>query len=382
MRIAFLYDRIFPESIGGVEHRNLELGKALVRRGHEVVIAGPTDRPRQVEGVEVRPWPRTTPWRGPHRFRQLLPWITAMLRFPVDEFDLVETANIPLAHLPILHRRCRSEGVPLLVTWYEFWGRYWFRWTSPPIAPICVVLERLGSRLGTGICATSGLTADRVRIHRKQAVPIVPIGIDVGRLAAIARDSEPADGEIVYAGRLIPEKRIDLLVRAVERLQETNQAVRLKLIGEGPSRKDLQRLVCETGISVRFLGSLDSAEDVWREIASAVAAVQPSEREGFGMFPLESMALGVPVIYCRSPESAVSEIVRDGVEGVAASANAESLAEAIGMLVDDRALRDYLAENARRRADAYDWRTLADAFEGLIGSLTNVAAPGTGRPAR
>ena len=92
-------------------------------------------------------------------------------------------------------------------------------------------------------------------------------------------------------------------------------------------------------------------------------AVQPSEREGFGLFPLEAMAAGLPVVYCESPESAVPELVRDGVEGICTAPEPKALAAALERLLADGEEWRRLHENAVKRASGYDWDEVARRIE-------------------
>ena len=98
-----------------------------------------------------------------------------------------------------------------------------------------------------------------------------------------------------------------------------------------------------------FRGRVASDRDLWAASSRSQVAVQPSEREGFGLFPLEAMAMGLPVVYCESSESAVGELVRPGSEGESTAATPEALAATLSRLLKDPGERQVLAENGRRR---------------------------------
>src|SRR5262249_56915061 len=114
----------------------------------------------------------------------------------------------------------------------------------------------------------------------------------------------------------------------------------------------LEELTRRLGVAarVRFRGHVPTSEEVWRELGAARIAVQPSDREGFGPFPLEAMAAGLPVVYCRSAESAVGELVRDGVEGIASDPSAAALAAALRTLLLDAGRRAAAVTAAPTRA--------------------------------
>jgi glycosyltransferase involved in cell wall biosynthesis len=219
------------------------------------------------------------------------------------------------------------------------------------------------------------LTLERLapRRHRRGTVELVPCGIEVDRVVAAAEGGQEAAPPLVFAGRLLEHKRLDVLLAALPRIAAAvgGRAPLLTIFGEGPDRPRLEALANELGVAnrVRFRGHVATSEEVWRELGRARIAVQPSAREGFGLFPLEAMAAGLPVVHCESSESAVAELVRDGVEGIAAPADAAGLAAALNALLNDEPRRARLAAAARARAAEYDYDAIAEQFERVCTSL-------------
>lgn len=378
LRWLFFYDCIYPESLGGVEHRNYELARELGRLGHEVVLSGWAESPAEPHpNVRVQPVARASRrylTRGRRSGLEAMLLASQVRRIPLEGIDIVETANIPYLHLPLLARRCRRRRIPLLVTWHEHWGRYW-RQHRPPgrFGPgmwrFYALCERLSLRFGTQAVAVSQLTAGRVSAVRGEAVDVIPNGIPFERIRALAADADTAAPPLVYAGRLIPEKRVDLLLDATARLAATDtgrglvseRGALLRIIGGGPAEDDIRAHIERKSLTrvVDFAGRLPENEDVWRAVAGAAVAVQPSAREGFGLFPLEAMAAGVPVVHCRSANSAVSELVRDGRDGWEVEPDARELAALLERLLDARARLAAASNSAVERAAGYDWRKVA-----------------------
>lgn len=381
LRLLLLYDCLYPESLGGIEHRNLELARALAARGHRVTLAGfGDDATSPAPGVDrLALGPRRTlhDRHGRRRATAALAYAAATARLDLAGFDLVETASLPFGHLPPLALRCRVRGVPLVVTWYEYWGAYWRRYLGAPWWPLFALWERLSATLGGTAIATSRLTATRLAARRGGEVPVVPVGISTEAIAAAAAAgaSGPPGAPLLYAGRLIPEKRLDLLLAAIARLADRPARPLLDLVGEGPDRPRLERLAGELGIAdrVRFCGRLPAAMDVWRALGAAEIAVQPSAREGFGIFPLEALAAGRPVVICESSESAVGELVEDRRHGLAVAAEPEPLAAALSRLLDDEPERRRLGEAGRLQARRYEWTEIARRFEILVAPLVRSA---------
>lgn len=369
MKVLLVYDCLYPSSVGGVEHRNHELARALAARGHQVTLAGFADCPSEpMPGVDILPLAppgRLYTEAGKRSTGEAIRLARSVLRLDLRRFDVVESANIPYAHLPPLAVRCRMAGRPLVVTWHEYWGRYWRQYLGAKW-PVYAAAERITAHLGKAAIAVSRLTAERVERVRGETVPVIPNGIPLETIRTAASSSGEGP-PLVYAGRLLREKRIDLLLEAVARLK-----VKLAIYGDGPDRARLEELAGRLGLdgTVVFHGYLPTNIDVWRHMGESRIAVQPSSREGFGLFPLEAMAAGLPVVYCESSESALSELVLDGVHGIRTAPDPESLAAAIQGLLSDEPRRLRMAEAARRHAEAFDWSAVAarmeEVFRGVL----------------
>jgi glycosyltransferase involved in cell wall biosynthesis len=395
VKLLIVYETVYPDFIGGVELRNYELAAALCRRGHEVTLAGfcsgLTSTVENLHILSLGELGALYNRAGRRSTRQALRFAAVVRRLDLAPYDAVETPSVPYVHLLPLAWKCAAAGKPLLVTWYEHWGAYWRGYVGRLRAPAYRAVEWLSSQLGTAVTATSDLTRGRLAAARRRRrgaaatggtgeVELVPCGITVSRVRAAAGD-RPGDGPpLIYAGRLLEHKRLDLLLRAVQvlALGETGEGAAgplLTVFGEGPDRPRLEALAGELGIAGRvvFCGHVKSSEEVWRELGRARLAVQPSAREGFGLFPLEAMAAGLPVVYCGSPESAVGELVRDGVEGTAVAAEPRALAAALAALLAPAgdAERRRLGRNAAARAAHYDWDEIAGSIEAIcLGLMT------------
>ncbi len=379
LEVLILYDCIYPLSLGGVEHRNFELAKVLARRGHRITLAGFSPAPSTpAEGVRVLPIGppgQLYTASGRRSTRESLRLAKGVARLPLGRYDVIETANIPYVHLLPLAARCRLLGKPLLVTWHEYWGTYWRHYQGPVKWLPYAAMEWLTAQLGTRATAVSRLTGGRLQARRlgAQEVEVVPNGIEIDTIRRSASQAQREGPPLVYAGRLVVEKRLDLLLRATQRLagrvaSSSRDGLILTVIGDGPDRARLSDLAAELGITdrVEFLGRLKNNQEVWRRLGEARIAVQPSSREGFGLFPLEAMATGLPVVYCESSESALNELVVDGLQGVAVPPDAEALSTCLERLLNDKPTWQKLSENARERAEGYGRDQVAERFEAIL----------------
>ncbi len=240
MKLLLVYDCIYPESLGGVEHRNYCLAQALAERGHNVTVAG---------------WGKTAHVLPPGVKLLLLAYRTAVhdgigrrsafasLRFAaavahldIVSYDAIETANIPCIHIFPLALRCWLARKSLIVTWYEFFGPYWSQYKGSAAARFYRGVEWLCAQVGH-VTATSPLTSGRLAAARfgasRKSVPMIPGGVwlrDIQEAMRVPASNAPS---MLYAGRLIAEKRVDLLLYAVAKLSQSSSSTDSALLGQG-----------------------------------------------------------------------------------------------------------------------------------------------------
>lgn len=120
---------------------------------------------------------------------------------------------------------------------------------------------------------------------------------------------------IVQVSRLsLPKKGQDILIRAVSLLIKKQYNIELTFIGDGESRKELEKLAEDENISsnVRFLG-IQNRDYIYSELCKYDLFVQPSRNEGFGLTVAEAVASGIPVLV--SDIEGPMEIIEKGKYG-------------------------------------------------------------------
>ena len=182
---------------------------------------------------------------------------------------------------------------------------------------------------------------------------------------------------LLYVGALDARKNVATVLEAVDRLHAAGAAPTLVLAGQrwfgsGPVERRVEELVSR-GVDVRPLGYLE-APRLYALMRRASAFVFPSLYEGFGLPPLEAMALGVPTVI--SGEGALPEVCGDGALQVPAKDPA-ALAAALGNLLRDASERAALAAAGRRRAARFTWGAAARA----TAQVYRAALEGPGAPA-
>jgi glycosyltransferase involved in cell wall biosynthesis len=156
---------------------------------------------------------------------------------------------------------------------------------------------------------------------------------------------------VVFAGRLVPEKGVEVLLRAFASVIPQVPQARLLIAGQGTQASSLQALAIELDIShaVSWLGHLPVTE-MERQFASAWVQVVPSQwEEPFGNVSTEAMMRGTAVIACAV--GGQTEIVSDRVTGfLTATGSVEAIASPLLLLLRDRQLAEQMGQAGRQRA--------------------------------
>ena len=352
MKIAFVYDLVYPYSKGGVEKRIWYLAHLLSARGHDVDVVGTHSWDGPAESVvdDIR-FRGVTAESGIHT-RSGRRSILQATKFALSSgralaglrYDIVEIqAMAPISCLVAL-TICRLTGAVPVVTWYEVWGDYWNDYLGL-FGYLGRLVEWLVAKLSPVNSAVSRLAATRLKSLGGRNVALIPIGIDVATIRSIRPAAEKTD--ILYVGRLIAHKNLELLIDSVALLKVRGIEPLVSIVGEGPHREALiQRAVRQGLNNISFRGRIESHAEILSMMKASQVFAFPSTREGFGLAPLEAAACGLPVVAIAHQHNATIELIDDGVNGVVAAPTASDFAESLGRLLEDHELRDRMGREA------------------------------------
>ena len=322
MKIAFVYDMVYPFKIGGVEKRIWELSRRLSARGHEVHVfglkmwTGPPDILQ--EGVHLHGVCRPMPFHtGESGRRTIFPalWLSLFLFLPLlrkGRFDVVDCQNFP--YFPCFSARLVAalRRSLFIVTWHEVWGRYWLQYMGRA-GSVGIFIERLVKSLTRCHVAVSPTTkAMLLELGIEEPVAVVPNGVDLERIQKVPPSLERSD--VICIARLIPDKHVDVLIGAVALLKESTPSIRCTIVGRGPEEERLKAQVSLSGLdkNIRFTGFVRDQDDILALLKASRVCVLPSTREGFGMVALEALACGVPVVTADHPGNAIRDLAEIG----------------------------------------------------------------------
>ena len=198
----------------------------------------------------------------------------------------------------------------------------------------------------------SRTAADKFRAG-KALCRYIPNGLALPSMAELlATRSRRTDGlvRVVSVGRLVRERRCDLLIRAMARLRP-GRAATLTIVGDGPERSALERLIGELGLDgcVTLVGRV-LRQDVGRYHAESDIYVSATETDNFANALMEAAAHALPVVATRVGFPA--EVVVDGETGYLVEPGDENgLSEAMRKAVDDPVWRREAGLRMRRRVE-------------------------------
>jgi len=343
MRICLVYDCLFPWTVGGGERWLRSLAEALAEAGHEVTyltrLQWDADDAPAIPGVRVIAVSRREPLYGRDGNRTIgepIRFGYGVLRHLARhgrDYDVVHTSSFPYFSLLAAGAVRRCGRYRIVTDWYEVWSdEYWSEYLPGFKGRLARAIQATCARIRQEAFCFSDLHAERLGAIGLDGTPTLLRGLYVGPTErAEPLPADPTAPEVVFAGRLIPEKQAPALVPAIVLAARQVEGLRGAIYGDGPQRAEVDAAIAAVGPDgpVRAPGFV-SSEDLDDALRHALCMVLPSRREGYGMIVVEAAAMGVPSVVVRAADNAAVELVEDGVNGVvASSASAADLAAAI-----------------------------------------------------
>jgi glycosyltransferase involved in cell wall biosynthesis len=291
--------------------------------------------------------------------RQAIIFGIACSKMVTKRFDVIDVDHMPYFSVFTVWLAARIRGRRVFGTWHEALSLSdWAGYMGAFPGAIAALIERLSIRLPYVITANSDHTVDLIAryLHRTRGVYVVPPGVDAKEIHDAAPHAKVYDA--IFAGRLVKDKNVSLLLQAMSLIVETNSSARCLVVGSGieePAIKgEIERLHLQT--NVRVVPFMRTPADLYREMKRAKVFVLPSTREGFGIVVLEALICGLPVVTLDVPANGARKLVKEGVTGSLVKPQADSLARGI----IEWSGREPDKATIERLAEEYDWRRLAE----------------------
>lgn len=381
MRVLHLSWEFPPRIIGGIASHVFDLSRALIRRGvetHVVTCNFPGVREYEnIDGVNL------------HRFEayaagdSFLSWALRMQKnMERRGCDLINS----LKGVDVIHAHDWLSGVagiglknlyrkPLIITMHS--TEYGRRTGIHNDLQACIhEIEGWLCYESWRIITCSHYMRDHVSwcFHiPENKICVIPNGVDVTKFYfsfnyweirnRFAHDSEKI---LLFVGRLVPEKGLDVLIKALPIILGNGVNAKIVAVGEGPQRDEYQRLANYYGFGdkILFTGHIDdwTLRALYR-VADVV--IVPSMFEPFGIVALEAMAAHCPVV--ASAVGGLNEIVDYEGTGLKIPLNnPDALAWAILRVIKDVGFKDWIVNNAYQKCLwNYNWDKIAEWTTGV-----------------
>jgi glycosyltransferase involved in cell wall biosynthesis len=378
MKVAFITFEYPPFVQGGAGVYAHNLVTELARLGHEVHVITPRASGGEREALEEGVFIHRLGFLNKPFLAVVSFWVSlrkefASLKKQTGGFDIVHSNGlsafslgqkalsspsvITIHHLTRTTLRTLGANLPARIR--NLRGEAGI---SPLIEPLCI---RRADRIITvsqftrrDISHAYGIPESRIEVIYHGARPenyVLPEEARLRLRSNLGIESQPM---ILFVGRLVPRKGVDILLRALPQVIKEMDA-KLVLAGSG-NQKDYRRLAQALNIpdKVIFLGHVPD-DTLSLLYSSCDLFVLPSRLEGLGIVVLEAMAAGKPVIATNA--GGIPELVETGHNGILIEAGeAEELASAITRVLGDKSLARAIGKNNTSKVrEHYSWEVAA-----------------------
>lgn len=349
-RVAMVIQRYLPH-VGGAERQLQQLAPRLKDLGYDLHILTRHEkglkRYEVIDGVPVHRLPASGPKPlAAATFTLAALWRLLRIRPDViHAHEILTPASIALYARSLLHRpilvkilRGGARGDIYKLKNRPFWKSYLRRLTKG--VDVFLVISR---EIDEELAALGVPSAKRV---------FLPNGVDAVRCSPVSEEGKrklraglslpPRAKIVMYAGRLVPEKRVDHLLQIWKDVRAKFPLAHLLIVGAGQEQARLEAMRVE---GVQFTGQV---EDAVPYLQAADLFVLPSSTEGLSNSMLEAMSCGLPVL-ATAVGGAPDVIEHRGNGWLIRAEDIDSLRQGLDVLLGDDALRFSLGSQARQR---------------------------------
>lgn len=227
-----------------------------------------------------------------------------------------------------------------------------------------LVFKPTWQRASALVACSEGLRQRALRFMPSAQIGVIPNGVDLERFhPPETRSTQAKPLRLITVGRLSTTKRLPMLIETMERLGRQGGNVQLTIVGGGALEAELrQRISAEHFRGMVTMTGRRSAGGMPAIYRKQDVFISASAQEGMSNAMLEAMASGLPIVTTRC--EGVDELIADnGI--VVDEPSPESVARAIAAFISDRSKLQAMSVAARRQAERFTWRCVADRYLGL-----------------
>lgn len=374
MKIGFFTDGYYPQ-INGVATTVQELKESLEDLDHDVYIVAPKFPKHKDKDSKIFRLKSFRLYRNPElRLSYMFPDKIFQKVFKID-FDIIHGfsgGSVPSLGLAL----AKLKKKPYVFTYNTRLNQYTHYFLGGKVLRPRAVEKVV--ELYCNVCDYVIAPADYVKDELlefgvKKPIVVIPNGVDTNKFkpgkSNFLRNKlklSNTDKIVLYVGRLAKEKSVDFLINSFAKIKEKN--VYLVLVGDGPERQNLEKLIRKLGLLEKVLltGFVEHANlvDVYN---SADVFVFSSSTETQGMVIPEAMSCGLPILTIK--DKVFVQFIEDNVSGFMVDKKQTIFAQKLENILQDKDLRTRISKGARQKSLEFSLSEVAKKFENLYKQL-------------
>jgi glycosyltransferase involved in cell wall biosynthesis len=351
MKIALVVTLFPPKWLAGTEIASYNIAKNLAKKGHEVHVITSLDEGFPRKEILDHFCIHRIPLKKIRFIGVICFWFRILLEIKKTNPDIVHIQSISTA-LPGLFSKIALKK-PFIV-WAQGSDIYLPDKFTKLISKIVL------KNASTVIALSKDMKTKMNDIYKREDTVILPNGIELAKFQNICpRKQNDKTKSIIFVGTLRPVKGVKYLIEAMNIIHENLPDTKLLIVGDGPDREKLKRLVQELNLQscTHFAGKV-SNEEIPEYMAQADLFALPSLSESFGIVNIEAMASGLPII--TTNVGGLPEIVINGKNGfLVEPKNSKALAEKVILLLNDIDLCKKISAANKLTAENYSWYSIS-----------------------
>ena len=249
MKIALVYDAIYPYIKGGGEKRFYEIGRKLAKKGHQVHLHGMklwkganVIKQNEMYFHGICKAKKLYTKEGRRSILQAIYFGFHSMKLIKEDFDVIDCCGFPYLSLFSCKLVSLIKRKKLFSTWHEVWGlKYWQKYLGN-LSMFGYLVEKISVLMPDRIISVSEHTTNKLKnvLLSKKDIITITVGVDFEKIKKIPTSPEKSD--VIFAGRLFPHKNVDVLIKSIAILNENRPDIKCLIIGGGSEKKYLEAL--------------------------------------------------------------------------------------------------------------------------------------------
>lgn len=316
MRIAIVFESVFPDYKGGIERWYMKLSRGLTEKGHSVVYLNASGINEFRDGVEYICLTKN-PWAykkgGVRSKRQAVSYSFAVFNWLIkNQISAVYCSSVPILSIFGVFFSGIFKNRKDIYEWFEIWPlRYWIRYSGFFTGPISWMIQLIAIQAtGTKTVFTGKAFNDLKKMTINSGGSSIKLmnGLCESNIVLNINNTEIRN-DILFLGRLVEEKQPMLALETVKKFAENGWKGMFWLVGDGPLFEKIKEKIKDLNLQEKVILLRNASDDtVIEKFRTSFALLHLSRREGYGLAVVEAAFHNVPAILIDYPDNAATEL--------------------------------------------------------------------------